>query len=131
MTKGMAARAVAAAMVLTTAGAASAAPPGKGRAATAEAETVRLRYGISLLGLPIGSAAVTANIASGKYKLDANAKLTGLAGVIVNSKGAATATGNFGADRVTPATFAATRGGCSSGFASSSTSGSPLSASAT
>ena len=92
---------------LTMVGGASAVPSGKSHAGAPEAETVHLRYGISLLGLPIGSAAVNATIAAGKYKLDANAKLTGLAGVIVNSKGAATATGSIGSERMTPATFAA------------------------
>lgn len=106
MMKRMLVRALAA-TVLTMVGEVHAAPPVKGRAGVAEADTMRLRYGISLLGLPIGSAAVNATIAGGKYKLDANAKLTGLAGVIVNSKGAATATGNIGPDRMAPATFAA------------------------
>ena len=109
MMKRIVARALAGA-ALTTIGGASAAPLGKGHAGAAEAETVHLKYGISLLGLPIGSAAVNATIAAGKYKLDANAKLTGLAGVIVNSKGAATATGSIGSERMIPATFAACAG---------------------
>ena len=94
-------------VALTMIGGASAAPSGKSHAGAPEAETVHLKYSISLLGLPIGSAAVNATIAAGKYKLDANAKLTGLAGVIVNSKGAATATGSIGSERMMPATFAA------------------------
>lgn len=74
----------------------------------AAASQLRLRYSISLIGLPIGSASVTGVVGPAAYRLEANGKLTGLAGVIVNSKGAATATGRLADGRVDPSTFAAT-----------------------
>ena len=87
-------------------GAAQAATSVKPVKAPAENDTLRLRYAISLIGLPLGSASVSGTLGSGKYRIEANAKLTGLAGVIVNSKGAATATGTIGGDHQVPATFA-------------------------
>lgn len=74
----------------------------------AESRQIRLRYAITLIGLPIGTASVSGSLGPSGYRLEANGKLTGLAGVIVNSKGAATATGSLGGGHVNPSTFAAT-----------------------
>lgn len=82
-----------------------AAPGGKGP--QGEIDSLRLRYSISLIGLPLGTASVSGTVGAGKYRIEANARLSGLVGVIVNSKGAATATGSIGGDRQVPATFAA------------------------
>ncbi len=78
------------------------------KAAPPKGTSFRVRYGISLIGLPIGSASITGTLDPQAYKLDAAGKLTGLAGVIINSKGGATATGSFAAGQLSPATFAAT-----------------------
>lgn len=69
---------------------------------------LRLHYAVSLIGLPLGTASVIGTVGPASYRLEANGKLTGLAGVIVNSKGAATATGSLAGGKVNPATFAAT-----------------------
>lgn len=69
---------------------------------------IRVRYSVSLIGLPIGTAAVSGSIGPGNYRLEANGKLTGLAGVLVNSKGAAASTGSLTDGHVNPSTFAAT-----------------------
>ena len=69
---------------------------------------LRLHYAVSLIGLPLGTASVIGTVGPASYRLEANGKLTGLAGVIVNSKGAATSTGSLAGGQVNPATFAAT-----------------------
>ena len=57
------------------------------------AETVRARYSVTLIGLPFGTATVTGNLAPQNYRIEMQAKLTGLASLVSSSKGAATATG--------------------------------------
>ena len=66
--------------------------------------------GISLIGLPIGTATIDGTVGPRDYKLQGTGKLTGLAGVIVDTKAAATASGALKDGRVTPAGFAATAG---------------------
>ncbi len=74
----------------------------------AQGGSLDAEYDISLAGFPIGVANVTAQIDGDKYKLDAKARLTGLAGVLVSGKGGAIATGQVSGARVYPATFAVT-----------------------
>ena len=76
--------------------------------ATAEAETLKVDYGITLAGLPLGSADLASTFESGKYHLQVAAKLTGLAGMLTGGKGAATASGAVGSQTVQPASFALT-----------------------
>ncbi len=52
-------------------------------------------YGVSLIGLPIGTASVTAALDPAKYKIDIQAKLTGLAGMLTGGRGAGAATGGI------------------------------------
>ncbi len=72
------------------------------------AETVRTRYGISLIGLPFGTATVEGTLEPQAYKIQLQAKLTGLASILSSSKGAATATGAIPDNRVSPSTYATT-----------------------
>lgn len=72
------------------------------------AETVHTRYGISLIGLPFGTATVDATLEPSGYRIVLYAKLTGLASLISGSKGSATATGAIVNNRVRPATYATT-----------------------
>ena len=72
---------------------------------TAHAETIQTRYGISLIGLPFGSASVSGTIGP-TYRVELNAKLTGLASILSSSKGAAVATGTLENGRLKPATYA-------------------------
>ena len=71
---------------------------------------IHLRYGVALIGLPIGTAAVEGTVGPKDYRLLGNGKLTGIAGVLVDTKGAVTATGTHRDGHVTPSGFAATAG---------------------
>ena len=75
-----------------------------------EATPIHLRYGVALIGLPIGTATVDGTVGAKDYKLQGTGKLTGIAGVLVDTKGAATAAGELKDGRLTPSGFAATAG---------------------
>jgi hypothetical protein len=77
-------------------------------ATAAPAETLKVNYGISLAGLPLGSADLATTLDSSKYSVQVGAKLTGLAGLLTGGKGAATATGAVGGAQPVPASFAVT-----------------------
>ncbi len=74
----------------------------------AAAATFSADYGIYLAGLPIGEADVASTIEGERYRLEVKAKLTGLVGLFVNGRGAATSTGSVANGRVVPASFAVT-----------------------
>ena len=76
--------------------------------APAWAETVHVRYSVTLLGLPMGTAGYTATLTPTSYRVDGNAKLTGLANLVANSKGAAASSGAIAGARVLPAAYANT-----------------------
>ena len=76
--------------------------------AAAHADTWRATYSVSLLGLPIGTASTVGQFSRDSYRIDANAKLSGFATIVSNSKGAASATGAIVAGRIMPATYAVT-----------------------
>jgi hypothetical protein len=61
--------------------------------AEAQQSTWQANYGVSLIGLPIGNAQVSADIDSARYKIDVQARLTGLAGMVTGGKGAGAASG--------------------------------------
>ena len=73
-----------------------------------QADTLKVRYGVSILGLSIGSASLVGNFDAGSYRIEANTKLSGLAALMSSSKGAATATGSFARSQTVPATYATT-----------------------
>ena len=77
-------------------------------ATLARAETVRIRYSISLLGLSIGAANLTGTLSPGAYRLDVSAKVTGLASVMGKSNGAASSSGAIVKGKLSPATYATT-----------------------
>lgn len=89
--------------VLALAGAALAAA-----ASPAAAQALKARYGVSLLGLPLGIANVSANVGAAGYSIEADTKLTGLAGAVTRSQGGAKASGALVAGRVLPAAYATT-----------------------
>ena len=76
--------------------------------APAAAEKLHATYGISLIGLPIGVAEVNADFWSNHYSVDAQARLSGLASLVSNSRGASTGAGQIVDGRVVPASFATT-----------------------
>jgi hypothetical protein len=71
----------------------------------ADAATLRVQYSVSLIGLPIGVAAITGVFSPTSYKIEGNARMTGLASILVSSKGAATASGAINAGRLVPAAY--------------------------
>lgn len=63
-------------------------------------------YGIYLAGLPIGQADVTSTYDGRRYAIEVQARLVGLAGIFVDGRGAASASGNINGERIAPASFA-------------------------
>ena len=74
----------------------------------ARSETLRASYDISLIGLPIGTGTINAEVSASSYAIDAQAKLNALASLVVNSRGASHGRGEIIGGRVSPATFATT-----------------------
>jgi hypothetical protein len=72
----------------------------------AAADSWRVTYNVSLIGLPIGTAGVVGQISATNYRIEANAKISGLASVFSNAKGAATGSGGIASGHILPATFA-------------------------
>jgi len=77
-------------------------------AAGARADVWRATYSVSLLGLPIGTAGIVGDISRSAYRIEANAKLSGLATLVANSRGAASGAGAIAGGRILPATYAVT-----------------------
>jgi hypothetical protein len=71
----------------------------------ASAASLNAQYAISLAGLPIGTADLTANLEGDGYKMDIQARLTGLAGAITGGSGGAAAAGTVSGARPLPASY--------------------------
>jgi hypothetical protein len=80
----------------------------------ASAETLRVVYGISLLDIPIGTGAVTAQLTPASYAIEGSANLNALARMVNNSHGASAGKGAIVDGHVSPATFATTAASSSS-----------------
>ena len=76
--------------------------------AQAQAETIQVKYAVSLSILPIGTAYLTGSVNSDAYKVEAGFKVTGIASMVSNSKGVATASGAVSGAKLMPATYATT-----------------------
>lgn len=74
----------------------------------ASAESVRVRYSVKMIGLPLGTAGLNGSFDAASYKLAVDAKLTGVAAMVSSTQGAATATGAVSQGRVAPASYANT-----------------------
>jgi hypothetical protein len=72
------------------------------------ADMLHATYRVSLVGLPIGSADLDAALSPSSYAIRADAKLTGLAKLFANARGASTGAGAIVQGRVSPSTFATT-----------------------
>ena len=79
---------------------------GLGPAAAGAADVLHVSYRVSLVGLPIGAANLKAELSPTNYSIRADAKLTGLARLFSNARGASAGEGSIVAGRVSPATFA-------------------------
>jgi Protein of unknown function (DUF3108) len=75
-------------------------------AAQARAVTLNVDYGLYLAGIPIGSAEVKGTFEGTQYRLELQARLSGL-GALVGGDGSATAAGSMASARPTPSAFAA------------------------
>lgn len=83
----------------------------------AAASGISADYAISLAGLPLGTARMTATVEGEAYKLGLDARLTGLAGILTSGKGGATASGALGPNRPVPAAFSILTRSSSAGVA--------------
>jgi hypothetical protein len=73
---------------------------------SAQADTLHVTYRVSLVGLPIGAVNLNADLTPTSYSIQGDAKLTGLARILNNARGASTGKGAIVEGRVSPATFA-------------------------
>jgi hypothetical protein len=76
--------------------------------APAGAEVLHGRYGVTLLGIPLGQASLDGEVAGQAYKVSVNARLTGIASLVSSSRGAAVASGAFLKGLIIPAAYANT-----------------------
>lgn len=74
----------------------------------AEAETIKAHYALSLMGLSIGSAFASGVVEPQNYRVDITMRTTGLANLVNNTKGAATASGGLTPSGPSPASYANT-----------------------
>lgn len=99
----LASSAVSAAAGLAALGAVTAMAP-----APARAETLKAQYSVSLIGFSIGHASATGVIEPHTYRVDIAFKTTGLANLVVNTRGAAVASGALSTAGPAPSSFAFT-----------------------
>src|ERR1700728_3161675 len=74
--------------------------------AGARADVLHATYRVSLIGLPIGAANLNIDLTPTSYSIEADAKLTGLARLFSNARGASAGKGAIIRGHVSPATFA-------------------------
>jgi len=74
--------------------------------AGAQADALHVTYRVSLVGLPIGSVNLNADLTPTSYAIAGDAKLTGLARLFTNAHGASAGSGAIVQGHVSPATFA-------------------------
>src|SRR6056297_1308922 len=75
--------------------------------APAKATEMEAVYKISIAGFSVGTADVKSRFDGSAYNIDLQARLTGLAGVLVSGRGAASASGTVSGRQVIPRAFAA------------------------
>jgi hypothetical protein len=74
----------------------------------AGAQTLKVQYDVTLVGLSLGKADLSSSFDGSKYKMEAAVKLSGLARMLTGGKGAATATGAIVGPQPQPTAFAVT-----------------------
>lgn len=75
---------------------------------SAGAQTLRVEYDVSLMGLSLGKADLASTFKGSKYEMEAGVKLTGLAQLLTGGKGVASATGAIVGPQPRPRAFAVT-----------------------
>lgn len=76
--------------------------------APVQAESLVAHYSVKLIGLSLGTASLATNVEGSSYRVEASAKLSGIASMVSNSKGAATASGVIVQGKVAPNAYATT-----------------------
>lgn len=74
----------------------------------ARAQSLEAKYNISLLGLGLGQATISGTFDSDRYRIEARAKLSGLAALVSRSQGGAQSSGLLAGGRTIPAAYATT-----------------------
>lgn len=75
--------------------------------ASANSATTAIRYGVTLAGLPIGTATLNINFSEGgPYKINAAAKVGGVISLISDGRGSASASGTLGSSQPQPSAYA-------------------------
>lgn len=74
--------------------------------ACAQAESLQAAYSVRIIGLTLGTAGLVGTIDQNSYRLEASAKLAGIASAVTKSEGGATSSGAIARGRVLPATYA-------------------------
>jgi hypothetical protein len=74
----------------------------------AVAATLRAQYTVSLIGLPIGVANIVGSFTPTSYKINGTAKMTGLASLLISSRGVASASGSINGGRLIPNAYTTT-----------------------
>lgn len=77
-------------------------------AGPARAESLIAHYSVKLIGLSLGTASIATKVDPASYQVEATARLSGVASMISNSKGAATASGVLAQGKVAPNAYATT-----------------------
>lgn len=77
-------------------------------AASAHGETIKAHYSLSLIGLSIGHASAAGVIEPHNYRVDISMKTSGLASLVNDTRGVATAAGAFSRNGPAPASYAST-----------------------
>jgi hypothetical protein len=68
-------------------------------------ESLQVGYSVSLLGLPMGTAALSAQVSRSNYSVEVNARLSGVATMVSRARGAAKSSGIISQGRVLPKAF--------------------------
>jgi Protein of unknown function (DUF3108) len=79
-----------------------------GFSGAADADVLHASYRVSLIGLPIGAVNLSAQLSPTSYAIAGDARMTGLAKLFGNARGASTGNGAIVAGHVSPETFATT-----------------------
>lgn len=74
----------------------------------ARAQSLEVSYSVRLVGLSLGSAGLSASVDASAYKVEVNAKLSGVAATVSRSEGAAQASGGFVQGKILPNAYATT-----------------------
>lgn len=76
--------------------------------ALANAERLDVKYSVRMIGLPLGSAGLSANLDPANYNIEVSARLAGLATIVSRAEGVAQSSGAISQGRLVPRAYATT-----------------------